>query len=67
VVPSLRWSYNRTFRKRDLRVAVSAGFRDEDAVPVRSADGDVVDIEDQVREALIKNAWLDGEGNLGSD
>ena len=36
-------------------------------MPVRAAGGDIVDIKDQVREALIENAGLHLEGNLRGD
>jgi hypothetical protein len=50
-----------------LRATVRAGFGEENAVPACAAGGDVVDIKDEVREALVKDAGLNGEGDLGSD
>jgi hypothetical protein len=59
-------NYNCGFRKSDLRVAaVRAGFGEEDAVPVGAAGGEVVDVEDEVREALVEDARLNGERDLG--
>ena len=60
-------NYNRAFRKSNLGATRSAGFGEEDAVPVCAAGGDVVDVEDQVREALVEDAGLNGKGDLGSD
>ena len=59
--------YNRIFRKSDLGSGIRAGFGDEDAVPVCAAGSDVVDIQDQMREALVEDARLNCEGNLGSN
>ena len=60
-------NYNRTFRKSDLVSGLSASFSEKDAVPARAAGGDVVNVEDHVREALIEDAGLDEEGDLGAD
>src|SRR5208282_2591028 len=51
-------NYNRTFRHGDARATFSSGFRQKYAVPVSPASGDIVDVEDHVREALIEDARL---------
>ncbi len=60
-------NYNRTFRKSDLVTALSAGFGEEDTVPACAAGGDVVDVENHVRESLIEDAGLNLKGDLGGD
>ena len=61
-------NYNGGFRESDLRgAAVGASLGEEDAVPVSAAGGKVVDVEDEVGKALVEDARLNGEGDLGSD
>ncbi len=55
------------FGESDARAAFSAGFEEEDTVPVSAAGGDIVDVEDQVGEALVEDAGLHLERDLGSD
>ena len=52
------------FGEGDARAAFGAGLKQENAVPVGAAGGDVVDVEDQVREALVEDAGLHLERNL---
>lgn len=57
-------NYNRILRQGDLGAAISAGFREKNAVPLRAAGRNVVDVENQLGETLVKDARLDGERDL---
>ena len=49
---------NGVLRQRHSRTALSTRLRQKYAVPLRAAGRDIVDVEDQAREALIENARL---------
>src|SRR6516165_5228876 len=57
-------NYNRTFRQSDAGTAFRARLREKDAVPVRAAGGDIVYVEDEMRETLVKDTGLNLKRNL---
>src|SRR6516164_4027076 len=59
--------YNRAVGESDLRTAFAGSVGEEDTFPVGAAGGDVVDVKDHVRKALVEDAGLHGEGDLGSN
>src|SRR5262249_61049465 len=60
-------NYNRVLRQGKTRSVLSACFREKNAVPLRPAGVDVVDVEHQAREAFVKDAWLHLKGDLRRD
>lgn len=60
-------NYNRVLCQGELRIVCVPGFRKEDAVPLRAASGNIVDVQHRLGKALIENAGLDLKGNLVGD
>ena len=58
---------NRAFRKSDLGTAFAAGLGEKYTVPVCAGGGNIVDVENGVREVFIENAGLNEIGHLGGD
>ena len=52
-------NYNGAFRESNLRSAFGASLSEEDTIPAGATGRDVVDVEDQVGEALVEYAGLD--------
>ena len=60
-------NYNRTLRESDLGAAFRSGFSEKHAVPMGATGGNIVQIQDHVREALVEDARLNLEGDLRGD
>ncbi len=58
-------NYNGVLRQREMRAVRCIRLRQEDAAPACGRGFDILNVENEMGEALVENTRLDSEGSLG--